>query len=91
MSELPPGLKENEESLLVTRNLTNSDCLRVDQELLMRGMDYKAPEHGIALLIANALSSERLLDQALGRVGRYGEPCDRYKLGDLVLVDQLAK
>ena len=54
-------------------------------------MDYKAPEHGIALLIANALSSERLLDQALGRVGRYGEPCDRYKLGDLVLVDQLAK
>ena len=80
-------MRVNEANLSVTRNLTNGDCLRVDQEELMRGIDYKAPDHGIALLIANALSSERALKQAMGRVGRYGEECDRYVLRGVPLVD----
>ena len=75
-----PVTRVNEVNLSVTRNLTNGDYLRVDQEELMRGIDYKSPSHGIALLIANKLSSERALQQAKGRVGRYGEPCDRYVL-----------
>ena len=51
----------------------------VSQEIHMRGIDYRS-ENGIELLICNPLSNERAYIQALGRVGRYGEPCGRWIL-----------
>ena len=51
----------------------------VSQEINMRGIDYRS-ENGIELLICNPLSNERAYIQALGRVGRYGEPCGRWIL-----------
>ena len=54
------------------------------EEYLMRGHDYNTDhEKGIALLIAASLSSERAYIQALGRVGRYGRPCKRFKLNTI--------
>ena len=53
----------------------------------MRGVDYNSVSgKGIDLLIARGLPNHRALIQALGRVGRYSEPCGRYRLPDL---DQL--
>ena len=47
-----------------------------------RGLDFNA-EHGISLLIAAPLAHERALQQLMGRVGRYGQPCTRHILADL--------
>ena len=44
---------------------------------LMRGFDYRC-DTGIVLLLARQLDSERASQQALCRVGRYGEFCARY-------------
>ena len=80
--------KLNETNLAVTKNLSKTSCLLVTEETLMRGIDYRAEGCGIALLIANALTSDRALEQAKGRVGRYGEPCGRYKLSGFELLDE---
>ena len=47
-----------------------------------RGLDFNA-EHGISLLIAAPLPHERALQQLMGRVGRYGQPCTRFILAGL--------
>jgi len=41
----------------------------------MRGFDYRAPSKGIALIIAKLFKSKRDYNQALLRVGRYGDTC----------------
>ena len=47
----------------------------------MRGRDYRSnADEGVALLICSDFPSKRLYQQALGRVGRYGEPCKRARL-----------
>ena len=56
---LAPNVRVNEADLSVTKNLTKTDCLLVTEELLMRGIDYRAKSDGIALLIAKELSSDR--------------------------------
>ena len=43
ISALAPDLRVNVADLSVTRNLSKEDCLFVDQEVLMRGIDYRAP------------------------------------------------
>ena len=48
------------------------DVYLVTNQDLMRGYDYRCID-GIALLIGKQLDSERARDQALGRVGRYGD------------------
>ena len=47
-----------------------------------RGLDFNS-EHGISLLIAAPLPHERALEQLMGRVGRYGQPCTRHILAGL--------
>ena len=47
-----------------------------------RGLDFNA-QHGISLLIAAPLPHERALQQLMGRVGRYGQPCTRHIIADL--------
>ena len=55
--------------------------LVVTESSLMRGLDYQTNEpDGIALLLAEPFASPRALKQALGRVGRFDEPCKRYML-----------
>lgn len=47
-------------------------------------MDFRAaPGCGIDLLIATQLPNERALVQLLGRVGRYGQECSRWKLQEV--------
>ena len=60
-------------------DLTINHCCIVSQPLLMRGFDYRCKD-GIRLLIASKLDSARAYVQALGRVGRYTDPCERFKL-----------
>jgi hypothetical protein len=43
----------------------------------MRGLDYRAPSNGIALLIAASFENRREAMQGLSRVGRYSDPCER--------------
>lgn len=58
----------------VLRALEQGKVYIVNQPSLMRGFDYRAVKdnEGISLLIAKKLSCQRTLEQAYGRVGRYG-------------------
>jgi hypothetical protein len=60
------------------RKLVSGDIYCVTDEKKMRGYDYICG-HGISLMIAKQLSSDRAFTQALGRVGRYGDDkCIRF-------------
>ena len=49
-----------------------------------RGLDFRAIDgEGIDLLVTSQLGHDRALVQLLGRVGRYGQECRRYKLAKL--------
>ena len=49
----------------------------------MRGFDFRSADmQGIALYMCAQLGSNRDVKQALGRVGRYGDPGARHKLID---------
>ena len=54
----------------------------------MRGIDLRAPIKGVTLVIARSFSCQRNADQALMRVGRYGDPCHRFIAEGLALVDE---
>ena len=86
----------------VTRD-TSSDMLRqsdkilgsqgygalvVDDPLVMRGSDFLAPSTGLALVLDRGLQSDREVQQALGRVGRFGERCKRYTIEGVDLIDR---
>ena len=72
----------NEADTAALQNLTRRDVLVVTEPALMRGFDYRCST-GIALLVARAFDGQRAYFQALGRVGRYGEPCRRVRDSDL--------
>ena len=55
--------------------------------MLMRGTDFRAPTTGLALVMDRGLESERDVQQALGRVGRFGEKCRRLAVTDVNLID----
>ena len=59
----------------------------VTDELYMRGIDYRAPTLGLDLMIDATFSSDRAYAQGLARVGRFGDPCERYKNGTKLAVD----
>ena len=44
----------------------------------MRGTDFRS-RIGITLVICKPFTNEREVGQALGRVGRFGDPCKRYR------------
>ena len=49
-----------------------------------RGLDFRAADGaGIDLLVTSQLIHDRALVQLLGRVGRYGQGCRRFKLDGL--------
>ena len=53
----------------------------------MRGIDCRAPVKGVTLVITKSFSCQRNADQGLLRVGRYGDPCSRYTMEGVRLVD----
>ena len=63
---------------------------------MMRGTDYriskitaeKKSEDGIDLLIMKSFWNYRAYEQGVRRVGRYNEPCSRYILTDIELIDK---
>ena len=84
------------EDLSVIRALERK-CLIVTDEELMRGIDYRlkktegSKDDGIDLLVMRSFSSKRAVEQGLSRVGRYNEPCRRYKLESVGLLDTEAE
>ena len=85
------------------RELRPTECLFVTEKRLMRGFDYRGAPIAVAtagtvgaddavriklsLLLACPADTERDHLQALGRVGRYGDACARYRLRGVACVD----
>ena len=73
----------------------DGSCLIVTDESLMRGVDYRLKEQGsssktdgIDLLVAGSFSNRRAYIQGLARVGRYNEPCSRYRLASIQMINK---
>lgn len=67
------------ESYKELREISSHECIIQTDEEAMRGVDYRSTDgSGIKLLLARDFPSERAFVQALGRVGRYLEPCERF-------------
>ena len=65
------------------RKMTAKDVIVVTEPRLMRGFDYRsADKKGIALILCLGFGTQRGYRQALGRVGRFGDPCKRFTLFD---------
>ena len=58
------------------------------EDKYMRAIDYRAPDTGIALVIARPFNHSRQSLQGLGRVGRNGDKCNRVRLANVELVDK---
>ena len=52
--------------------------LLLTEKIYMRGVDYRAPRLGLDLIIARSFDNALDQEQGLHRVGRHGDPCDRY-------------
>ena len=57
-------------------------------DIAMRGLDYRAPTHGLLLLISKSFSHRRQASQALYRVGRHGDSFSRYRVDNVPLIDK---
>ena len=69
--------------------MTARDVMVVTEPRLMRGFDYRSADgQGIALLLCLDFDTNRSYRQALGRVGRFGDPCKRFSLFDQEMVDK---
>ena len=61
----------------------------VTEPRLMRGFDYRSADgNGIALLLCLGFDTNRSYRQALGRVGRFGDPFKRFKLFEQEMVEK---
>ena len=54
----------------------------------MRGIDYRAKNKGVVLIVTRPFDNYRDAEQALNRVGRFGDSCSRYKLQGFDIVDE---
>ena len=70
------------------RNMTAKDVMVVTDPRLMHGFDYRsADKKGIALILCLGFDTQRGYRQALGRFGRFGDPCRRFTLFDQEMVN----
>jgi hypothetical protein len=82
--------KTSDAKLADLDNQTQADgsflvMLAIDQAVAMRGIDYRAPQYGICLVLAATFENQRELSQGCYRVGRFGDVCERYSaLPDLI-------
>ncbi len=67
----------------------NHRILIVTESSQMRGTDFRSPTHGICLIVAKPFESDRDAEQALARVGRFGDKSVRLLLLDVSLVDRV--
>jgi hypothetical protein len=56
---------------------------------VMRGYDFRSQKVGMILCIAKSFASMRDANQGMGRVGRFGESAQRFKLQSVSLVDDV--
>ena len=84
------------------RSLSSDTCYFVTQQRLMRAFDYRGEPLAAgasttaaevarvecSLLIAKSSPTTRDYVQALGRVGRYNDPCRRYRIQSVEAVDE---
>ena len=54
---------------------------------IMRGTDFRSPKHGICLVVTKPFDNMREAQQALARVGRFGDDCERIITHETKLVD----
>ncbi len=54
---------------------------------VMRGLDFRGGAKGICLILDRGMESEREVYQSLHRVGRQGEPCERYITSGTLALD----
>jgi len=73
--------------LNIRPNATSHKVLVATESQVMRGFDYLGGHKGICLIIDQGFSSQREADQALARVGRQGEVCERYITAGTELLD----
>ena len=78
----------NEHRSLALRDLKPGECIIQTEPIAMRGLDYRAKQHDIKLIIARDFPNLRAFIQALGRVGRYDEDCERYLVPGLTPVNK---
>ncbi len=53
----------------------------------MRGIDYRAPNVGLSLIVAAPFENPREAIQGFHRVGRFQDPCKRYIVEGIKEVD----
>ena len=53
----------------------------------LRGIDLRAPKHGLVFIATRPFSTQRARQQALGRVGRFGDTCYRVSIEGVQEVD----
>ena len=89
MEEAKDKLKKNGYKVVVNSHDNSflskqkpNTAILVTELILMRGYNYRREEIGkdIVLLLVKKMPTTRDYGQALGRVGRYGDFCERYKL-----------
>ena len=79
---------DNVSDMEILRKATANDVFVVTDPKLMRGFDYRTSDRsGIALLLCHGFPTQRSLYQGLGRVGRFGDPCKRFVLKGIELVN----
>ena len=77
---MPKELKQVNFELSQCRKLRPGTVLLINH-LHARGVDFRAVNgSGVDLLIASGTPHDRFLVQLCGRVGRYGQPCERFVL-----------
>ena len=68
-------------------NKLEHEFLVATTDVEMRGIDLRAPETGVTLVIAKSFGCQRNADQGLMRVCRYGDPGRRFLVKGVPLVD----
>ena len=71
----------------VRPNSTSHKVLVATESQVMRGFDYLGGHKGICLIVDRGFACQREADQALARVGRQGEMCERYITAGTDLLD----
>lgn len=85
-------LDETPKIVSLGQNMTSLHSLVIVTDITgMRGFDYRGPKLGITLIVCAQFTNERDALQALFRVGRYGDVCQRKMFGITSLIDMEAK
>ena len=63
----------------------------VDDPQLMRGTDWRSPAVGLALVLDKGFESQRDLQQALARTGRFGDKTVRCKTNTVELIEPVLR